>query len=285
MDGCLFRGCTGGAVWVDGYASDGGQIGRVSNCIFRNNTGLSLLVNDRPEFYIEDCVFQGNSYSSGSGAAINVKGTATNANVRRNLFVSNSGTHPSEGGSVFYWNDPRGEIAHNTFVLNEGTDRAAACRIRSDPWLSIHNNVFAENTGGPALVLFAYSGQPTGGCNLFWNNPDGNTDAYTLKETDMIADPLFCDSPGGDFSVSSDSPCIPPGSGACGQIGHSDTDAERCRCSPKAGGPSRHSTASPPAHDGLTARHPSNRRPQPPRVFRGAATALTQTTEWSPRAC
>jgi hypothetical protein len=60
---------------------------------------------------------------------------------------------------------------------------------------------------------------PFSACNDFWNNPGGNTDGFPPGPTDLFLDPQFCDEAGGDYTLSTSSPCLPPNSGDCGQIG------------------------------------------------------------------
>jgi hypothetical protein len=199
------------------FVARGPGSGSARNCVFLNNSGgppngpgaMSLI---EQIFTIEDCWFEGN-FSDLSGGAISTINPAGLVMVRGNVFVNNQAAH--RGGAIF-WNRPRGEITGNTFYGNSAPN-GSACNVIYDNNLTVSNNVFVGNTGGPALLQ--EGGQPAGGCELFWDNPDGDALGYVFQETDVFADPVFCDSEGGDFTVSVESPCLPENSNGCGLIG------------------------------------------------------------------
>ena len=56
-------------------------------------------------------------------------------------------------------------------------------------------------------------------CNDFWDNSSGHAEGVGINHPSFIRDPLFCDSPAGDFTIQSDSPCAPPGVTGCGLVG------------------------------------------------------------------
>jgi len=56
-------------------------------------------------------------------------------------------------------------------------------------------------------------------CNIYWDNPLGNTQNFPLDPTDRVVDPLYCDPEHDDLTVSVLSPCLPPNSLGCGLIG------------------------------------------------------------------
>jgi hypothetical protein len=47
------------------------------------------------------------------------------------------------------------------------------------------------------------------GCNVYWDNAQGNTAGFVPDATDLVADPMFCDVSASDFHVNAASPCIP----------------------------------------------------------------------------
>jgi hypothetical protein len=56
-------------------------------------------------------------------------------------------------------------------------------------------------------------------CNDWWNNPN-SSGGCPPGPTDLVADPLFCNRAGGDYTLRSESPCVPPQSPpGCGLIG------------------------------------------------------------------
>jgi hypothetical protein len=196
------------------FVASGPGSGSARNCVFLNNAGtyggaLALL---EQIFSVENCWFEGNTGTQHAGAilATNPAGLVT---VRGNVFVNNQAG--GRGGAIV-WNDPRGEITGNTFYANTAPN-GSACNVDYNGNLTLSNNIFAGNIGGPALLQ--EGGQPPGGCELFWDNPDGDALGYVFQETDVFADPLFCDPDKGDFTVSVDSPCLPGHSNGCGLIG------------------------------------------------------------------
>jgi hypothetical protein len=71
--------------------------------------------------------------------------------------------------------------------------------------------------GGSAVIL--RTGTITSDCNVFWDNPDGDVENFPMGPNDRIVDPLFCDPEANDFTLQVGSPCLPPNSEGCGQIG------------------------------------------------------------------
>jgi hypothetical protein len=72
---------------------------------------------------------------------------------------------------------------------------------------TFRNNVIASSTGDQAVTL--KTGTLEKGCNVYWNNPLGNTSGFTPDATDIEADPLFCDTETSDFTLNVASPCVP----------------------------------------------------------------------------
>jgi hypothetical protein len=69
------------------------------------------------------------------------------------------------------------------------------------------NNLIASNTGEQAVGFSGNSIETS--CNVYWDNPLGNTSGFQPDSTDLEADPLFCDVDANDFRVSAASPCLP----------------------------------------------------------------------------
>jgi hypothetical protein len=196
------------------FVASGPGSGSARNSIFLNNSGIEggAIALIEQIFTIENCWFEGNSGSLHGGAilATNPAGLVT---VRGSVFVNNQAA--SRGGAIV-WNLPGGEITGSTFYGNTAPN-GSACNVIYNGNFTLSNNIFAENVGGPAL--FQEGGQPPGGCELFWNNPDGDALGYVFQPTDVFADPLFCDPDMRDFTVSVESPCLPEHSNGCGLIG------------------------------------------------------------------
>jgi hypothetical protein len=168
----------------------------VRGCYFEGaddpSSGQSVgaYLNDGVPKTIEHCVFWKNSVSEpgNSGAGLRAGGPAK---IRNNTFVANRGMSPLFGG---------GSVV---LTAHSGAE--------------FLNNVITDSEGGPAFHLV--SGTVLGGCNVFWNNLEGNAFGYTLQPTDREIDPLFCKPLIGDFTVDAKSPCLPPYSLGCDLIG------------------------------------------------------------------
>jgi hypothetical protein len=108
------------------------------------------------------------------------------------------------------------EVEGNTIVgsyQEEPDGGAALFMLGATNGSFVRDNIFASSTGAPAIRL--YSGQMATSCNVFWNNEEGDIVGVPLDPTDLIADPLFCNPPSGDYTVSSASPCLPENNPNC----------------------------------------------------------------------
>jgi hypothetical protein len=140
--------------------------------------------------------------------------------VRRNLFWSNTA---SVSGAVA-WETRGGTIEANTFHDNSHTAPLGGSTILFQHPLTdvvyVKNNIVSGSGGAPAMALLSSTtGQPVSSCNDFWNNVDGDFLRYQPGPTDVFVDPEYCDAAAGDFTLHQSSPCLPPNSGACGQVG------------------------------------------------------------------
>lgn len=84
--------------------------------------------------------------------------------------------------------------------------------------VTLWNNIIASSSPGPA-VLVLNGTMISASCNVFWDNPGGETYGFPLSPTDRVIDPEFCDPKNGDVSLSPLSPCLPANSLGCGLIG------------------------------------------------------------------
>ena len=139
---------------------------------------------------IRNCTFVANHTTTGSGGAVRLSGNASSAPV-------------VVEGCTFYGNSQ--ELPWE--------DGGAAVQVASGPAL-LSNNVFAVSGGAPTVGVDDDASVTTS-CNVFWQNPEGHANGFTLDPTDLIADPEFCGAPSNDFTVQSSSPCLPVNNPAC----------------------------------------------------------------------
>jgi hypothetical protein len=219
--GSLFSECEGSVIvamaagWVNPPLN-----GEVRACEFRDNIGPAAYLGGFVTLTVEDCVFVGNHTASGASALVVSGGPGGIVEpgpyyVRRNLFAGNS--EVSGFGTVF-WDRVGGVFEENT--LADNGLRGLTLDTEAQHTVTIRRNVFAH-TAGLMAVWFTSSGAPlpVSECNVFWDNPGGDTVGFPPGLTDLFVDPLFCGRDSGDYTLARNSPCLPPQSGPCGQIG------------------------------------------------------------------
>jgi serine protease len=193
---------------------------RVVNCLFLDNLtygygGAVYVDTGRPSF--ENCVFIGNSADQGGAIYINSMASCIITNC---TFVGN---YSATSGTVYYiWSSP--QIEGCTFYGNTAGDRGSgiACLESGEP--EITNTIIAFGVSGSAVDCDQYCHPAFSCCNIY-GNPDGDWNGYIAGQNgvngNFSADPLFCDTEGGDFSVESCSPCLPgnhPDAYDCGGV-------------------------------------------------------------------
>jgi hypothetical protein len=190
----------------------------VRDCQFLGNVdAIPLDLRDQDPLLIEGTTFIGNVNSSPTAAALctfDCIGT-----VRGNTFANNSTTGAVSQGVIEVF-DSELVITGNTIFGSSvpGPNFASAIVVANDvPW-TFSRNIVAGSRGAAALYVFG-SVQPSGGCNAFWDNPDGHYTNYVPKADDLTVDPLFCDSASLDLKLQSNSPCAVGNTPGCAQIG------------------------------------------------------------------
>jgi hypothetical protein len=223
VSGCLFEDCHRG-VYANSNTAPYPSPFRLDvldsefrRCVPVSGSGGAILASSyNAGIHVTNCWFEGNSVLFGGGA-VTLSGTGTNT-VTDCVFWNNSTTAggSSGGAALLGWG---GAVTGCTFFGNGGGHPQVAGTVRCDTGtFQFWNNVFAATTQGVALQG-VNAAVLIGGCNVFWDNPDGEAIGYTLAATDRIIDPQFCDSDSGDFTVTTISPCLPLYSQGCGQIG------------------------------------------------------------------
>ncbi|MBZ0269621.1 right-handed parallel beta-helix repeat-containing protein [bacterium] len=209
---CTFEGGSGGADYLGSGSSGPSAVFR--RCRFIDNVGGGGLNLNGPQVTVEDCWFEGNSANGGGALDVDY---VMDMSIRRNVFVNNSALAVA-GASI---ENSFGSVVANTFHGNSDQIewRGAHLYVDDDPGqVTIENNIFSGARGSHAVHV--PQAIISSSCNVFWDNPLGNVNInYPWDPTDTIQDPQFCDPDAGDFSVESNSPCLPANSGTCGQIG------------------------------------------------------------------
>ncbi|MEZ5066432.1 MAG: right-handed parallel beta-helix repeat-containing protein [bacterium] len=244
---CLFVDCTAGSAGA-GIRQVSGHIDLI-RCTFRNCGNIAVYLADEPDPYpssslIEDCLFE-DCHSGSFAGALHIYNHANGGVVQNCVFRNNSAA--GEGGAIVWGNFGDKLIENNIFVNNTcvgGSAQGGAIYVSGNGPCTIRGNTFYGNSqvlshpqgGGAAVRLlapavfennivaassgnFAISTSTTWSpsCNVYWENEVGI--GVPLDGTDREVDPLFCDITLEDFTLQSNSPCLPDSSGGCGQIG------------------------------------------------------------------
>jgi hypothetical protein len=184
------RGFNGGAVYC-AFSSP-----TVRNCIFRENTALQGGAIDCgfSDAVFEDCVIVNNRAEEFPGGGASV-GEGRVAFVRCTFAFNESGIDPGgkrQGGGIHAYD--AGVFIRNCIIASSTRGEGVSCESGSASLLC--TNIFG-NVGGDWI-----------GCIADQLGQSGN----------ISADPIFCNPALGDFTLQSDSPCLPEHSG-CGLMG------------------------------------------------------------------
>jgi hypothetical protein len=209
IEGSTFRRCMNEAVKVQSTVTT-----TVRSCHFERNVSLERGGAVEAIFpgLIEDCTFVENSGTVWGGAVNGARVT-----IRRCLFDGN--TVSGTGAAIFASNF--GNVIENNTIVRSHNDVStlggAAVVIQNSNSTTFRNNIIAHSSGSPAVR--STNSTVTASCNVFFGNEDGDAVGYTLRPTDRVVDPEFCDPEEGDWTVHGTSPCLPANSLGCGLIG------------------------------------------------------------------
>lgn len=241
---CVFAdnsGHHGGAVYITGDEA----LASFYDCRFVRDSagdiGGSVLCRAGANAYFENCVFDSNKAENGAFLCWNASPTLVNCR-----FVDNYSTRtgavflqddcsPSFTGCLFadnvslvyggaIFNEERCAVGGNsrpsftncTFVGNSAPSGAVLYNAQynlscmAEP--SFVNCILAFNTGSAAVVNID-GGNPRFSCTDIFGNPGGDWTGVLAAQASIdgnfSADPLFCDTARGDWSIASGSPCAP----------------------------------------------------------------------------
>jgi hypothetical protein len=171
-------------------------------------------------------VIEGNQFweneASDHGAGLYVSAVSvTPVRVEGNLFVRNTaygmGNGNTGSGGGLWAHYTNGSIVRNTFVKNIGLGESqwnggGILLVQSEAGLTVRSNILALNVGGG--VGCELEQRADFGPNLFWDNEGGNFPQIRYEcpsawaDSAVVADPLFCDADGDNFTVAKDSPAL-----------------------------------------------------------------------------
>jgi len=198
-----------GAVWGKGtiqnshFERNRGQFGAavhasgdavVRNCSFRMNQAGYGAVGLEGPVLVESCLFEGNAGHRGSAIFVSQPGAV----VRRCTFVGN------RDSSV-----PGGVVVAGKYGFLEGH-------------CDVQNSIIAFSASGPATGCFD-QGSITATCCDFFGNAGGDwvgcVQGQENSNGNISADPFFCGLTAAKYLLQQNSPCAPPQSGDCDEIG------------------------------------------------------------------
>ncbi len=237
---------TGGGLLATGAATSP----TILRCVFTTNVafdiggGALFIAGGAPQF--TECVFAANDASHGAGGAAYCESATPAFNGCR--FTGNHATfmggaisatqsNPTFLDCIFAGNST---LAYGGAILGVGSaPMLDHCTLYGNSALfnggggglsldeastaTISNTIIAFSTDGEAVNCRDGSSATLSCCDAF-GNADGDWTSCLAGQQgqngNLAADPLFCDAPGGDFTLNAASPCQPANSpGNCGLIG------------------------------------------------------------------
>jgi len=214
--GCRFLNNTTGPGYSSGgafYHTSSGSV-EMHDCIVANNAsarragGVALTLSA----LISNCVFQGNSAVAEDGGGLSAFGYRVT--IIDCAFVANSA--PAGGGVAC-----RILTMDRCTIVNNGGGGIFFNALPLSQPQFISHVIVAKNTG-PAISC-AYPTEEFISCTDLYKNSGGDWTDCVADQADIngnfSADPLFCDVNNDDYTLQANSPCAPPQSGACEQIG------------------------------------------------------------------
>ena len=247
-DSSIFTDCD----FVSNTAANGGAVyyeyeaaAQLIDCRFLNNiatAGGAIVTFNGSYPTIRNCRFEGNQATQWGGGAID--GWSSVVSIENSTFISNSAqTH----GGATNFGDCTVDFSGCLFQSNVATGLGGALRCHySQANLSQCTLVGNSASGGAgiycgtsssatvdhSIITFSSLSESMSGleegfatisCSDIYNNFGGDwvgdfADQININGN-FSADPLFCDSDQGEFSLDASSPCAPGDQGACGLIG------------------------------------------------------------------
>jgi len=242
-------------------SSDGGGLyalgtdAPLRTCQFTGNTAKSgggLFCEDGTSMLVEDCVFEGNEATDGGGVyvwyaspsfrncvfrenAADVHGGALHGNLPNYddgtdtsledcLVVGNAAG--GDGGGLFCRSGADLYVNNCTMVGNMSSTEGGGLASGSSSIAFVTNTIIAYGAGGAAAACVGVGAMISIDCSDVFGNANGDWVGCIASQAgadgNFSANPRFCGAPTGDFTLRSDSPCLPgehPDGYDCGLVG------------------------------------------------------------------
>ncbi len=203
ISSCEFSGNSadmGGAVYADNYYNG---TPRVSECAFTENVadfgGGIYSVATAP--IVRNCVFAGNEGKVWGGGVCCVEFETPAPWVTESVFDGNR----AHRGSCVVIDAAQLQLDRCTLVGNHADD-GAVVGLRGSI-LAVFGSIIAFNTSGVPVALQRSAGFVS--TTVVFQNTDGDSLDGTSHHDNLFVDPLFCDMYDSNFSLCSNSPCLP----------------------------------------------------------------------------
>jgi hypothetical protein len=238
---CTFRANEGDLGGALSLRNNPGGVVLVASTLFEGNSASQRaggVLCDGGSLALSGCRFIDN-FAPGGGAA-RIEG-AEHVKIERCWFEGNRSTSGPGGVSYSLAYQGFGEISDCTFVENEGGSYGGALLLAApsiEVPVRVHGCTFYGNSAASAnaihltgsaratieqcILSFGRQGDPIRSsnyglltlicCDIFGNDAGdwvGPLEGHHGIEGNISADPLFCDAPGGEFTLSMHSPCAP----------------------------------------------------------------------------
>jgi hypothetical protein len=190
----------------------------VEACVFENNFAGSEgggFCFELAWFQVVNCTVRGNFAGiAGGGALLNAIGEVTGSLVVANEGLLDAGGLKLDGsltgGGVL-------RVARCSFAGNTTSRYGSALELLNGTSLIVERNVFGAQAGTASSVVHCGNTVEVDfACNLFTPAAGEPYDACAPAGSNLVADPLFCNAPAGDYRVCEASPAL---TGDCGPRG------------------------------------------------------------------
>jgi predicted outer membrane repeat protein len=224
VSGCTFTDLSAGIGM--GVYSTAGSAPAFTDCGFLDSTGPNVIYCEFGSPTFTDCVFADNSGQYAGGLYLHESA----AELTGCVFHGNTATGVHRGGGALYCDSAAPVLTNCTFSDN-GAEVAGGtihC-LEGSPWFA--NCIVAFGISGPAVDCDEGTvNAPLFACCDVYGNAGGDWVGCIAGQGDaghnMSADPIFCDRPGGDFTIDATSPCAAAHVPICGLIGALDVECD-----------------------------------------------------------